>query len=308
MKILVLIALLILAACSPERPRSARLSVSDGRGGARTLLRAAGEDVARGYDVDWRELKSREALDGLFAGVVDIGGVGDTALINGRARGQPLKVITAWRITNENTAIVTRRDSSFHAIGDLGGQRVCVARGAMEHFLLLRALEDAKLPEGAVDAAFLTPSDCRTALDSGTVAAWASAGSYTVSELLQNKARILVTGAGVAPGFGLFVAMEKTIAEKRPAIDDFVARLRRARIWALTHPEAYARAITEDTGVPYEIALEQVRRDGARPVPVASLLEPLRDIQRVFVKAGVINSPIDVKDALDVTFDRSNDS
>lgn len=308
MKIFILVMSLILASCSPERPRSTRLAVSDWKGGARTLLRAAGEDVAPGYEIDWRELKSGEALDALFADAVDIAGVGDTALINGRARGLPIKVIAAWRITNENTAVLTRGDSPFRAIGDLRGQKVCVTRGAMEHFLLLRAVEEAKLPENAIGTAFLAASDCRTALDSGAVAAWAASGRYTVSELKQNNARTLVTGSDIVPGFGIVVAKEKTITEKRAAVTDFVSRLRRARTWALGNPEAYARAITEDTGVPYEITLQQVLRDGAQPVSVASLLRPLQEIQRVFVRAGVISVSIDVKDALDVSFDASNDS
>lgn len=306
MKTFVVAVLLALAACSAENPRETYLSVSDGKGGARTLLRVAGEEPARGYEIKWRELKSREALDALYAGAVDIAGVGDTALINGRARGLPIKVITAWRITNENTAIVTRADSPVHAVGDLGGRKVCVTRGAMEHFLLLKAVEAAKLPQGAVDTAYLTPSDCRVALDSGAVAAWASAGSYTISELLRNKARILISGDSVVPGFGIIVATEKSIEEKRPAIEDFVARLRRARLWALDHPEAYAEAIAAETGTPYDIALLQVKRDSAEPVPVAGLEEPMREIQRVFVDAGVINTPIEVRAALDISFDRPN--
>lgn len=58
-------------------------------------------------------------------------------------------------------------------------------------------------------------------------------------------------------------------AEKAEAIGDLLVRLQRAQSWVFKHPEAWAKVWAKETGLPYEVALDAVKRSSGTRVSVA---------------------------------------
>ena len=78
---------------------------------------------------------------------------------------------------------------------------------------------------------------------------------------------MLTTGQGVVNGLGFQVAAPAALDDKKKAaaIKDYLERLRRAQNWVFKHPEAWAKVWAKETGLPYEVALDAVKRTNGDP-------------------------------------------
>jgi sulfonate transport system substrate-binding protein len=57
---------------------------------------------------------------------------------------------------------------------------------------------------------------------------------------------------------------------KAAAIGDYLRRLNRAQTWVYKHPEAWAKAWAQATGLPEDVALASVKRSNGTRVPSPS--------------------------------------
>lgn len=280
------------------------LHIADYTGGLETLMQAAGEIQPVGYRIAWhRFAEVNDSLLALNAQAVDLAGVGDSGLIAARTTGLPIKAVAAWRIDGTNTAILARAASPFRTVEDLRGHTVCLGRASMGHFLLLAAQAQAGIAIDAIRPVFMGRSDCKAALSTGAVDAWATWGPFTVMEELYNNAQIILRGTTLSTSVGVLVGTEATLRTKEPLIRDFLARVWRARAWGLLHQADYARAYARDTGLPPDAALMLIQRENTRMIPLAGDLKSLLSrIQETFFAAGVITNKIDIDAAVDLTF------
>ncbi|PKU26426.1 aliphatic sulfonate ABC transporter substrate-binding protein [Telmatospirillum siberiense] len=280
------------------------LNVGDVPGGLQTLLRSSGDTPSPRYQLVW--YRFREVIDELHAlnaGALDLGSIGDSGLITGRATGLAIKAVAAWQTDGANNAIVARAGSPFRSLADLTGHKICVSRASLGHFLLLTAAAREGLPEDALKLVFLGRADCKAALSSGAVDAWAAWGPYTVMEELHNSAQVVLRGSELTTSLGLIVGTEKVLQAKRDVIRDFLDRVARARAWGRTHQEEYARAYAEETGIPFDAALLLIKRDNTRMVPISPELKAaLARIQNTFFAANILTTKIDLDEAFDLSF------
>ncbi|GAA0667652.1 hypothetical protein GCM10009548_40010 [Streptomyces malaysiensis subsp. malaysiensis] len=117
----------------------------------------------------------------------------------------------------------------------------------------------------------LQPADALAAFTRGKVDAWAVWDPYTSQALRQSDARVLTTGQGVVNGLNFQVANPSSLDDKKKAkvIEDYLGRLRRAQDWVYKHPEAWAKVWGKETGLPYQVALDSVKRTNGTRVYVA---------------------------------------
>lgn len=287
---------------------SLTLNVGDQRGGSEAVLRAAGELDDLTYKIRWSTFTSGPPLlEAVNAKAVDIGAVGNTPPVFAAGAGSKISVIAASHGTAAGEAILVPNGSPLKKPQDLKGRSVAVAQGSSAHFQLIASLEKAGLGFKDIKVKYLQPADALAAFTSGKVDAWAVWDPYTSQVLRAKTGRVLTDGDGVVNGLNFQVAAPGALKDekKSAAVADYLKRLRRAQDWVHDHPQAWAKVWAKDTGLPYEVALDAVKRTNGTRVPVAvdkNVVTSEQEIADTFTALKLIPRLIDFGDFVDTRF------
>lgn len=285
------------------------LNVGDQKGGYESLLRAAGELDKLDYEIKWSTFTSGPPLlEAVNAKAVDIGGVGNTPPVFAAAAKSKIVVVGATHGSSTGEAILVPKDSALKSPAELRGKKIAVAQGSSAHFQLIASLQQAGLTPADVQITLLQPADALAAFNSGKVDAWAVWDPYT-SQVLRSGARILTSGEGIVNGLGFQVAAPGALADegKSKAIGDYLQRLQRAQDWVFKHPEEWAKVWSKETGLPYEVAFDAVKRSNGTRVPVAvddAAVASEQKIADTFTELKLIPGKVVFKDFVDPRFNR----
>ncbi|MGW1639228.1 ABC transporter substrate-binding protein [Streptomyces lavendulae] len=285
------------------------LNVGDQKGGAESLLRAAGELEHLDYTIKWSTFTSGPPLlEAVNAKAVDIGGVGNTPPVFAAAAKSKIAVVGATHGSSAGEAVLVPKDSPLQNPADLRGKKIAVAQGSSAHFQLISALQKAGLSPSDVQITLLQPADALAAFNSGKVDAWAVWDPYT-SQVLRTGARVLTTGEGVVNGLGFQVAAPAALEDpaRSKAVADYLQRLQRAQDWVFKHPEEWAKVWAKETGLPYEVAFDAVKRSSGTRVTVAvddAAVASEQKIADTFAELKLIPGKVVFKDFVDTRFNR----
>ncbi|KSB91714.1 hypothetical protein AS593_06745 [Caulobacter vibrioides] len=237
----------------------------------RSTLEASGALTGAPYAITWSSFATgQEVLEAMAAGAVDVTTTGDASFQFAYQAGKPIKAVQAQRAEDVAGAsgVLVPKASTIHRPADLQGKRIAVPRGSAGHFLVLRALASAGLTPDAVDWAFLSPAEGKAALGAGAVDGWATWPPFIAAALLHDPVRLGVDGLDLVRNYLLQVVSEQAIAERRPLLKDFLARVAQAAAWTNAHPEVAAKALSQTTGAPEDVARYTVDRQHWRPAPL----------------------------------------
>ncbi|MFG1821811.1 ABC transporter substrate-binding protein [Microbispora bryophytorum] len=284
------------------------LRVGDQKAGSQALLKAAGLLDGTSYAITWSQFTSGPPLlEAVNAGAVDIGGVGNTPPVFAAASGSKIKIVAAYRQSAKGSAILVPRGSAITSPAQLRGKKIAVAKGSSAHYHLLAVLKKEGLTFKDIQPQYLQPADALAAFSSGTVDAWAIWDPFASQAEIQHKARLMVDGAGLVNGLGFQVAAPAALddAGRRSAIGDFLTRLGRARNWAATHLDEWAKVWARETGLPIEVADAAVANAVATPVVIdESVVSSEQEIADAFTAEGLVPGTITFSQFVD---DRFND-
>jgi sulfonate transport system substrate-binding protein len=240
------------------------LRVGDQKGSSvQSLLKAAGELNGVKYKISWSLFTSGPPiLEGINAGAVDFGSVGNTPPIFAAAANSKIAIVGGTDVSLDGQAIVVPKDSSLRAPGDLRGKKIAVAKGSSANGQLLGVLKKNGLSFADVQPQYLQPADALSALSSGKVDAWATWEPYTAQAEAQAGARILVDGKGYVNGYGFQVTSRDALRDKAKtaALKDFLARYQRSVLWTNTHQREWADIWAKDTGLAPAVSRTAVQR------------------------------------------------
>ncbi|MDG9715577.1 ABC transporter substrate-binding protein [Streptomyces sp. DH24] len=287
---------------------SVTLNVGDQKGGSEAMLRAAGELKNLDYKIKWSTFTSGPPLlEAVNAGAVDIGGVGNTPPVFAAGAGSKISVVAAWHGTSRGDTVLVPNDSRLRKPAELKGKSVAVAQGSSAHYQLVASLKKAGLSLADIRVKYLQPADALAAFTSGKVDAWAVWDPYTSQVLRAKQGRILTTGDGVTNGLSFQVAAPRALEDgkKVAALKDYLERLRRATAWVHDHKEEWAEVWSKDTGLPYDVALDSVKRTNASRVAVAvddPLVASEQEIADAFTELRLIPRKVDFGDFVDRRF------
>ncbi|WP_369213092.1 ABC transporter substrate-binding protein [Streptomyces flavofungini] len=287
---------------------SLTLEVGDQRGGSEAVLRAAGELDDLKYKIRWSTFTSGPPLlEAVNAKAVDVGAVGNTPPVFAAGAGSKISVVAASHGTAAGDTILVPNDSPLKSPRELKGRSVAVAQGSSAHFQLIASLKKAGLGFKDVKVKYLQPADALAAFTSGKVDAWAVWDPYSSQILRGKKGRVLTDGDGLVNGLSFQVAAPGALKDKKKsaAISDYLRRLRKAQDWVFEHPEAWAKVWAKDTGLPYEVALDAVKRTNGTRVPVAvdkNVVTSEQEIADTFTALKLIPRRIDFGDFVDTRF------
>ncbi|WP_226018865.1 ABC transporter substrate-binding protein [Novosphingobium sp. FKTRR1] len=307
---LVAVGGLVWRARAPVASGPAALVVGDQRGGAQALLKAAGELDHVPYRIDWAIFPAASPLlEALASGAIDTGGIGGQPFAFAYASGAKIKVIYAGRLPaghgGRTSAIVVAGDSALKRVEDLRGKKIATVRGSAGQDLALQLLERHGLGAKDVTWIYLNNSEAKAALAAGSIDAWSTWGAYVGVALLKDKDRTIGDARELPSQAGFYAANEPAIATKRAQLQDFVARLSRARIWLQSHPHEYARVLSRETGLPEDVALLTVEDLLTTPIPVDDNLRVEQEaILERYRKAGIITKVPDLNGAFDPSFNK----
>ncbi|MFE9120283.1 ABC transporter substrate-binding protein [Streptomyces sp. NPDC007172] len=290
---------------------SVTLNVGDQKGGSEAILKAAGELDHLDYKIKWSTFTSGPPLlEAVNAKAVDIGAVGNTPPVFAAGANSRIKVVAASHGSSAGEAILVPDGSPLKTASDLRGKSIAVAQGSSAHYQLLASLKNAGLGIGDVKLNYLQPADALAAFNRGKVDAWAVWDPYTSQVLGSSKGRILTTGEGQVNGLSFQVAAPDALGDpvKAKAIGDYLQRLNRAQDWVFKHPEAWAKVWSKETGLPYSVALDSVKRSNGTRVPVAvddAAIASEQQIADTFAGLKLIPRRFIFKDYVDTRFNGS---
>ena len=194
-----------------------------------------------GIKIEWAQsLGSNKALELLRSKSIDFGSTAGAAALLGRANGNPIKAIYVYS-NPEWAALVTRPNSGIQRIQDLKGRRVAVTRGTDPHIFLLRALNSVGFTEKDIELVPLQHPDGKTALEKGSVDAWAGLDPYT-AQLEVEKNYILFFRNKEWNSYGILNVRESFAKDHPELVKRVLAVYERARLWTLDH-QSEARQI-----------------------------------------------------------------
>lgn len=282
------------------------LRVANQKGQVKSMMIASGVLKDAPYQVEWSEFPAAQPLlEAVGGGAADLGLAADAPFIFAYQSGSPIRAIAVQapvRQAGEALAIIVKNGSRIHSAQDFIGRSVATTRGSIGHHLLLQALERAKIPADRVRVIFLPPGDAKAAFDSGAIDAWATWTPYT-NVAIKEGARAVVDARDYGLPLYIDIAYADSIGPKHALLADFLQREARAVAWARAHPDAFARVLAKETGLPIDIARASFDRNNRVSQPIdGKIIAHEQDITRRFQKAGLTEGKRAVADAFDSSF------
>lgn len=255
--------------------------------------------------VNWvQSAGSAAANEALKAGSIDIGSTAGSAALLARSNGSPIKAIDIYSQPNW-AAILVGPNSDITSVEDLKGKNIAANAGTDPYFFLLQALEEAGLSTADVTITQLQHADGKTALEAGTVDAWAGLDPLLSASVVTAGSKIIYDNPDFN-SYGFLNATESFLTKSPDLAQAVVDAYEKARAWAIENPDEAAGILAEVAGIDLDIA-ESVLIDRTAldidPVPGAKQLAVLKIIGPVFVAAGTVATQGQVDDALDSLFD-----
>lgn len=226
-----------------------------------------------GASVEWSEFPAGpQLMEGLNAGAVDIGSVGETPPVFAQAAGVDFVYVANEPPAPAGEAIVVPHDSSIQHVSQLKGRKVALNKGSNVHFLLLRALEKAGLKYSDIQPIYLTPSDGRAAFTQGSIDAWVIWDPFLAAVQRQANARVLVDGTGLVDNLEFFVAARQYATSHVDLLHALIDELATSDVWGREHPKEVASILAAQTGLDLATVQLSVQRTsfGVTPITVAT--------------------------------------
>jgi sulfonate transport system substrate-binding protein len=257
-----------------------------------------------GIGIVWvQSAGSNKALEFLNAGSIDFGSTAGSAALVARINGNPIKSIYVYS-RPEWTALVTTRDSGITTVADLKGKRVAVTRGTDPHIFLVRALLGAGLSEKDITPVLLQHADGKTALIRGDVDAWAGLDPMMAQAEIEDGAKLFFRKAD-ANTWGILNVREQFLKDYPDIVRRVLATYEEARKYSLSHYDELKKTFMSVTKLPDNVVDKQLkeRTELTHSRIGAPQRESILAAGVALQQAGVIDSKVDVKAALDSLID-----
>ena len=272
--------------------------------GSPFLLKARADSLnavleANGAKAEWTEFQAGPPiLEAMRGDAVDIGYVGETPPVFAQAGGVPFVYVARDPAAPKSEAILVPKGSKISKVSDLKGKRVALNRGSNVHYLLLKALEEAKLTLKDIEVTFLAPADARSAFDSGKVDAWVIWDPFQAAAEIAG-ARVLRDGEGLVENQFFYVARREFAEKHADLVRVVLKEFETLSKWAGEHPEEASTLLAKSSGIAYEALLQAEKRHmyGVKSFS-SEAVKQQQEIADAFFKIEVIPKSIKIEEAV----------
>ncbi len=270
----------------------------------RASVEASGVLKDAPYTVDWKHFQpAAPVAEGLDAGALDLGFLGDSGFLFLAAKGAPVKLIGVSRQNPDTIALLVPKDSPAKTIADLKGKKVAYWPGAWSQQLTLRALEKAGLPKDYVEFVKLMPIDAAAALPQGSIDAFPVWEPYISQQIVFSGARPILSARDLMPGLSSIGAYGPSIEPKRAEIADFLGRVQKAREWVQAHKSEYAAIWAQKANLDPAVSQHWINQADMSVGPVdAGAIKDYQGTADFLVETGALPKALDVQPLIDTSF------
>ena len=230
--------------------------------------------ASQGVAVQWLEFPAGpQLLEGLNAGAIDVGTVGETPPIFAQAAGVDFVYIGNEPPAPHGEAIVVLPDSPIRTVAQLRGKKVAFNKGSNVHYLLVKALEHAGLTYADIQPVYLTPADARAAFVQRSVDAWVIWDPYLAAAERQLGARVVANGDGLVRNTQYYLAARKYAAAQPQVLRTLLDEVDAVDRWGRDNVPEVAAQLSPLVGLDaptLEIALKRAGY-GVQPITDATL-------------------------------------
>ncbi|MFI5915072.1 aliphatic sulfonate ABC transporter substrate-binding protein [Dactylosporangium sp. NPDC051541] len=284
------------AAGAAEEP----LKVGYQRFGGLSLLKARKTEAA---GTSWSLFESGPALtEGLKAGAIDIGQVGEAPPIFAAAGKVDFKIIGTSQPVPKGEAVLVKAASGYSTFKDLKGKKVALNKGSNVNWLLVKLLAANGMTIKDIDVQYLKPADARPAFDAGQVDAWIIWDPYfALAEVPGVK--VLVDGTGLVNNREYILVSPQALKSKPGKIREFLKTYRETTDWGIAHPEERVKLIAPELNIPEDAAKRALDRS-AQPLAAVTpaIGDELQQISDGFTELQLIPGKVDIKARVDEQF------
>jgi sulfonate transport system substrate-binding protein len=253
-----------------------------------------------GWSVEWTEFPGGpQLLEALNVGAIDFGSTGEAPPIFAQAAGAPLVYVAHEPPAPRGEAILVPKGSPIQSVAELKGKKVALNKGSNVHYLLVKALEEAKIAYSDVETVFLPPADARAAFEQGAVDAWAIWDPFQAAAETAIEARTLRNGESIVPNQQFYLGARPFVEANKEPLDALIAAIGETDEWTKSNPGQAAAELAPAVGIPAEaltVALER-QSYGVKALSADVVAEQQR-IADTFHDLGLIPSKISVADAV----------
>jgi sulfonate transport system substrate-binding protein len=273
------------------------------KGNTVNILKARGnldERLAEeGYEVEWAEFAVGTALlEALNTNQIDFGHASDANSVFSAAGGVPIEYVASESPYPAGVALVAKEGSGIDSVEDLVGKKVGVTQGGNQHYLLLRALEEAGLEPDAVEVVlYSSASDGLSAFQQGSFDVLGTWDPYLAIIEDTIPTTTVVNGEGLTENRTFYFASEELLGENSDVLKIILEELEESDQWANDNIDEVATILSDELGLdnaPLLTANER-RTFGVQPVD-EDVVASQQQLADTFEGIGLLENPITIAD------------
>jgi sulfonate transport system substrate-binding protein len=193
--------------------------------------------------------------------------------------------------------LVVPGHSPAQQVADLRGKRIAVNRAAQAHYLLLKALDEARVGVNEVEICFEPPERALRALRSGAIDAWAIWDPWLSSARLDHGARVLRDAQGLLENSTYYLARRDFIEGSAGLVHELLAQLRAAAHRVEQDPHRAAELLAPALGFSSRALVASLHRE-LTPIPVSpELVSAQQDIADTLLRLRLIPRAVSIAEA-----------
>lgn len=243
----------------------------------------------------WTSFAAGPPINESFAaGQQDIGFLGDTPAIIGKAAGINTRIIGLTSTGPKSLAVIVPSASKIRSPKDLKGKKVAVVKGSYAHHLLVLVLQKGGLTVNDIELINLSQADIATAIVNGNIDA-AAAWEPVISKLeTQGAVRVLADGTGIKKGALVIIATDDFVKRNREQAKALLRAYQRGAQFVKANPKEAARLIAADVNLPQDLLLKVFPKFDYNPAIQADDVEEIRKSEAFMRSAGLIKAPVNI--------------
>ncbi len=253
----------------------------------------------------WTSFAAGPPMNESFAsGQQDIGFLGDTPAIIGKAAGIDTRIIGITGSGPRSLAVIVPTKSAIRSPRDLKGKKVAVVKGSYAHHLLVLVLRKGGLTTSNIELINLSQADIATAIVNGNIDAAAVWEPLITRLESQGQVRVLADGTGIKKGVLVIVATSDFAARNREQTKALLRAYLRGARFARSNPREAAQLIAGDVNLSVDLLLKVLSKLDFHPAIQADDIAEIKKSEAFMRSAGLIRVPVDIDRFTDLSFNR----
>jgi len=245
--------------------------------------------------IKWTSFSAGPPINESFAaGQQDIGFLGDTPAIIGKAAGIDTRIVGLTSTGPKALAVVVPAKSTIRSPKDLKGKKVAVVKGSYAHHLLVLVLQKGGLTVNDIEFINLSQADIATAIVNGNIDAAAVWEPLITKLESQGAVRVLADGTGIKKGALVIIATTNFASKYREQVKALLRAYQLGAKFIKSNPKEAAQLIAADVNLKPELLLKVFPKLDYNPAIQADDIEEIKKTEAFMRNAGLIKTSVNI--------------